>query len=158
MSNTRRWRRRRRRSAGGTTTASGARRSARAIGIALRTPNGRTSYEAASTTPALGVAADDDGAPAQLGVVALLDGRVERVHVEVNKGAATPYSAEGAASSELLSPVDSSSDDFDLGPSWAAVAAVPPRRPLRPGDVVPPRRMAMRAVKANDWSTAPPAA
>ncbi len=29
----------------------GQRRSAWAIGIALRTPNGRTSYEAASTTP-----------------------------------------------------------------------------------------------------------
>ena len=78
-----RWRRRRRRGAGGTTTASGARRSARAIGIALRTPNGRTSYEAASTTPRRACAADDDRAAAQGGVVALLDGRVERVHVQV---------------------------------------------------------------------------
>jgi hypothetical protein len=36
---------------GGTTTASGASRSARAIDMALRTPKGLTSYDAASTTP-----------------------------------------------------------------------------------------------------------
>ena len=36
---------------GGTTTACGHSRSASAIGIALRQPNGRASYDAASTTP-----------------------------------------------------------------------------------------------------------
>ena len=66
--------------------ACGARRSASAIGIAERTPNGRTSYEAASTTPRRDAPADDDGLAAQRGVVALLDGRVEGVHVDVEDG------------------------------------------------------------------------
>ena len=70
--------------AAGPRSRAGARRVASTIGIALRTPNGRTSYEAASTTPRRRVAADDDRLAAQLGLVALLDRRVERVHVEVD--------------------------------------------------------------------------
>ncbi len=71
---------------GGTTMAAGARRMATAMGMAERTPNRLTSYEAASTTPRRGCPAHDHGLAAQLGRIALLHRREERVHVEVDDG------------------------------------------------------------------------
>ena len=53
---------------GGTTTASGASASARAIGIALRTPAGRTSYDAASTTPRRALPPTITGRPRRAGL------------------------------------------------------------------------------------------
>ena len=72
----------------GTKIASGHSAPAVRSGIAERMPNLRASYEAVLTTPrSFGpAAADDDRLAAQLRVVALLDGREERVQVDVQDG------------------------------------------------------------------------
>ena len=54
-----------------------------AMGIAECTPKGRASYDAAVTTPRRDGPPTRTGLPAQRRVVVLLDGRVERVHVDV---------------------------------------------------------------------------
>ena len=59
------------------------------------------------TTSALGVAAHDDGPAFELRIVALLDGRVERVHVDVQDGAAGVVAGRAGGRSwpvELLAP------------------------------------------------------
>ena len=69
---------------GRTITSSGHRRTARDIGMAERTPKrARLVARGADDAPALGRAAHGDRAAARARVVALLDGRVERVHVDV---------------------------------------------------------------------------
>ena len=70
-----------------TSTASGHRRSARATGIAVRTPKARASYEAVVTTLRRSRPAADDHRPApQRRVARLLDRREEGVHVDVEDG------------------------------------------------------------------------
>ena len=57
--------------------------------MALLQPNGRDSYEAAEHDAAPERATDEHRPPAQLGAVALLDGGVERVEVDVQDHAGT---------------------------------------------------------------------
>jgi hypothetical protein len=59
---------------------------ATAMGMAECTPNGLTSYEAASTTPRRGSPPTIHRLAAQLGRIALLHRREERIHVQVDEG------------------------------------------------------------------------
>ena len=72
-------------------TSDGQSRTARDIGIAERTPNVARLVAGGGDDAALvGIAADGDRLAAQLRVVALLDGRVERVHVDVEDAPSAP--------------------------------------------------------------------
>jgi hypothetical protein len=60
------------------------------------------------------VTADDHRAAAQPGIVALLDGRVERVHVEVDdRGAYSASSILGRFDFDFFGGGDASSEDED---------------------------------------------